>query len=73
MATYTTFGRIVGQDSGSSADAREANEVGQALGARDDAELDRIRATPTSDPVSAPLLARLRPQKIVSKRGSTVA
>jgi hypothetical protein len=60
MGMSTTFGRIVGQDSDSTTDAREANEVGQALGAKDDAEPDRIRAAPTSDPVRAPLLARLQ-------------
>jgi hypothetical protein len=60
MAMYTTFGRIVGQNSDSTADVREVNEVGQALGAKDDAELDRIRGTPTSDPVRASLLARLQ-------------
>ena len=60
MGMYTTFGRIVGQDSDSTADVREVNEVGQALGAKNDAELDRIRSTPTSDPVRASLLARLQ-------------
>jgi len=64
MGMSTTFGRIVGQDSDSTTDAREANEVGQALGAKDDAGPDRIRATPISDPVRVPrfiaMVERLR-------------
>jgi hypothetical protein len=60
MGMYTTFGRIVGQDSDSTADVREVHEVGQAIGARDDAELDWILAAPTSDPVRASLLVHLQ-------------
>ena len=60
MGMYTTFGRVLGQDSDSTTDIREVNECGNALGAKDNTDLDRIRVAPNRDPVRALLLGRLR-------------
>jgi hypothetical protein len=60
IGMYTTFGRVLGQGSDHAADIGEVNKCGKELGARDDADLDRIRTMSSTDPLQAALLKRLR-------------
>jgi hypothetical protein len=60
MGMYTTFGRILGQDSDHAADMDEFNECARQLGAKDRVDLERIRALPTTDLLQTSLLTRLR-------------
>src|SRR5207244_2782060 len=59
MGMYTTFGRVAGQGPEHAAEIAEGNDCAKQLGAKDEADLEAIRATPTGDPAQAALLARL--------------
>jgi hypothetical protein len=58
MGMYATFGRVAGQGSEHQVDVDEMNACARQLGAKDDEDLQKILATPTSDPAHLALLAR---------------